>query len=371
VCLTRENFVAYIYGSSLDVEHLTLLMQRTRCMYGVHLDMNPGHTGMEFYRAAPERELPALGRALDTQWEASGAVSDMPGWRFLGRRMIRGMGLMNFPRYIQRGSRDFFYLTLRHVLPGDPLPPLVEPAEAGEGQWTVAGLPQHGFPYAVAKSWLRTNAEDLRLRANVLRFDPLMVRASDAAVHERTVVAFARRGEARDAVLGVWHDGQRFVIGRQPPTAGAVRLGAGYEPGDPAARTARGAFGVDSLGRLLYVELGPAERTGNTGRALEQLLARAGCTSVTLLPEPPGVALGGDRDVEGRAVRDPPGAARLLRAEGPGARRLFPETPVVPLKVWFPLQAKRVRYFPAPKPEPEGEPAASEPLPTALGTSVP
>ena len=32
--------------------------------------------------------------------------------------MIRGMPLMNFPRYIHREARDFFYLTLRHVLPG-------------------------------------------------------------------------------------------------------------------------------------------------------------------------------------------------------------------------------------------------------------
>ena len=118
--LTKENFVAYLYGSSLDADTLALAMQRARCVYGVHLDMNPGHTGLEFYRAAPDgSSLPEVGHALDPQWEARGAVDGMDGWEFMGRRMIRYMGLMNFPRYIGRESRDFFYLTLRHVLPSE------------------------------------------------------------------------------------------------------------------------------------------------------------------------------------------------------------------------------------------------------------
>ena len=60
LCLTKENFVAYLYGSSLDADTLALAMKRARCVYGVHLDMNPGHTGLEFYRSRPE-ELVAGG----------------------------------------------------------------------------------------------------------------------------------------------------------------------------------------------------------------------------------------------------------------------------------------------------------------------
>jgi hypothetical protein len=37
----------------------------------------------------------------------------MPGWDFRAKRLIKGMGLMSFPRYIQREARDYFYLTLR------------------------------------------------------------------------------------------------------------------------------------------------------------------------------------------------------------------------------------------------------------------
>jgi len=320
--------------------------------------MNPGHTGMEFYRAAPAPELPSLGRELDSQWEATGPVPDMPGWKFLARRMIRMMGLMNFPRYIHREQRDFFYLTLRHVLPGDPLPTSVTPPEPGEGQWKVKGLPQHGFPYALAMTSVRPSAAQPDVRAKVLRVDPKMVRAAEVG-DAPPVVVFGRRGEPRDAVLSVWHDAGRFVLAARPPSSTAARLGAGYEPGDPAARRARAAFGVDQLGWLLYAELPDDTKGQDTGRLLADLLRAAGCSALTLLPEASGVALGGDRDLDGQPARAAGSGTRLVRAAGPGARRIFRETPVVPLTVWYPLQAKRIRYFPKPKSEESGD-AGSE-----------
>jgi hypothetical protein len=97
LCLTREGFVGYFYGSETAAETLAQAMIAARCRYGLHLDMNAGHSGLEFYRAAPEAELPSLARPLQSDWEAEGRVSGMEGWRFRGRRMIRGMGLMNFP----------------------------------------------------------------------------------------------------------------------------------------------------------------------------------------------------------------------------------------------------------------------------------
>src|SRR5688572_19551756 len=70
VCQTKENFIAYFYGASIDADHLTTAMVRARCIYGIHLDMNPGHTGLEFYRADKEPALGSLDRKLDPQWEA-------------------------------------------------------------------------------------------------------------------------------------------------------------------------------------------------------------------------------------------------------------------------------------------------------------
>ena len=149
LCLTNDNFIAYFYGSSCDADHLALAMQRAHCQYGIHLDMNPGHTGLEFYRAGPKGTLPTIDRKLDKQWETRGPVPQMDGWEFIGRRMLRYMGLMNFPRYIDREARDFFYLTLRPLLPGKPLSDLTD-SNKGEGKWQVSGLPQHGFPPAIA-----------------------------------------------------------------------------------------------------------------------------------------------------------------------------------------------------------------------------
>ena len=44
--------------------------------------------------------------------------------------------LMNFPRYIRRESRDFFYMTLRPLLPGPKLALGRDPGFEGEGRGT-------------------------------------------------------------------------------------------------------------------------------------------------------------------------------------------------------------------------------------------
>ena len=61
ICLTRENFIAYFYGTEIAAEVLAQAMIRARCKFGIHLDMNVGHTGLEFYRVAPAPELPGRG----------------------------------------------------------------------------------------------------------------------------------------------------------------------------------------------------------------------------------------------------------------------------------------------------------------------
>src|SRR5690606_16306020 len=48
--LTQDGFLAYFYGTKIDADHLGRSMLAARCDYGLHLDMNQGHTGLEFYR---------------------------------------------------------------------------------------------------------------------------------------------------------------------------------------------------------------------------------------------------------------------------------------------------------------------------------
>jgi hypothetical protein len=367
ICLTKEHFIAYFYGADLSPEALAQAMIQARCAFGLALDMNSGHSGLEFYKVAPAEELPSLGRPLSSDWEAEGEVPGLDGYRFRARRLIRGMGLMHFPRYIKREARDYFYMTLRSALPGAPLAPAVASPLPGEGEWRLKGLPQHGFPYAVALTEVRPDAARPAVRVRVLKIDPKTVSAEKSA--DRTAgktVAVIDAGEApRSPAEGtsLWHSAGAFAIGQAAPVPGAVRLASG--PGSLAgAGAAVAAIGVhDEEGMLVYVEItgGPATQPASAAGALaatapldakmlEQLLKKLGCSSRLFLAEPLPVALGGDTDLGGSAARAPSGAnvVRLARAVAPGAQRIFPDTPVVPFGTWYPLQQQRIRYFKKP-----------------------
>lgn len=92
ICLLKGGALAYFFGTSVSADILGQGMAAYQCEYGVHLDMNSGHSGFEFYR-----------------------VEDVEGTDFKAERMIRNMWHMNFPRYIKRDGRDFFFLTLRQL----------------------------------------------------------------------------------------------------------------------------------------------------------------------------------------------------------------------------------------------------------------
>ncbi|MRG91795.1 hypothetical protein [Polyangium spumosum] len=359
MCLTKEKFVAYFYGADLGPEGLAQAMIQTRCSYGLALDMNAGHSGLEFYKVAPEGEMDALGRPLQYDWESEGTVSGIDGWKFRGRRFIRGMGLMNFPRYIKREARDFFYMTLRHVLPGQGLSPVAQPPASGEGQWRVKGLPHHGFPYALATTELRFDAARPDRKARVVKIDPRTVSAARATGQDtsKTVVVLdAGPAEAGAGAASLWASPGAFAIGDAPPVEGAIRLATG----SPSAAVAAAAVGVnDKDGMLLYVELvSPADASAADAKALDELLKNAGCSTRLLLGKPLALALGGDTDLAGAAVHPPQGptAVRLTRSEAPGGRRFLEDAAIVPFNTWYPLQQKRIRYFKKPAKDPaEGE----------------
>jgi hypothetical protein len=100
----------------------------------------------------------------------------------------------------------------------------------------------------------------------------------------------------------------------------------------------------------LEVEAPPANASAADGKILDQMLKKLGCGTRLSLAHPLAIALGGDSDLAGTAVRAPsgPGAVRLSRAEAAGGRRIFEDTPIVPFDVWYPLQQKRIRYFKKP-----------------------
>jgi hypothetical protein len=343
LCLTKENFIAYFYGASVDPDVLGLAMQRARCVYGIHLDMNAGHTGLEFYRIARQGKLPNVGRPLEDLWEAKGPVTGMPGFEFLGRRMIRLMALMNFPRYVGTQQRDFFYLTLRHILPGEPVPAAVSPPEPGEGHFRVQGLTQHGWPPAIASTNLRASVERPGARVGLIRLDPRALSARRAASpNEKVVIAFRAptSGEGLDDALWLGPT-KGFVVGRDPPEPEAARISNGILAKDGATREAQAAAGVDGAGMLVYARVTEGADVARDASLLRDALTRAGCKDVLLFPRPLGVELGSDKPADRGASATPDGTV-LVRRESPGARRIFPETPIVGPKTWALLQAQRV-----------------------------
>jgi len=369
ICLTREDFVAYFYGAELSAEALAQGMIQARCKFGIHLDMNVGHTGLEFYRAAPAADLIPLGRPVQPDWEAEGPVTGLPSWNFRGRRMIRYMPLMNFPRFIHREQRDFFYLTLRHVLPG------IDPPGASTGQhWQTRGLPQHGFPFALATTKVALDPSHPELTAKLLKVDPRVVAMQGApGVDDAApaVVVFSGIARAKNDRPTLWLSRGFFSIGEEPPDGG-TGLFSGLSPAERVISGPVAAVGVaDDDGMLVYAETDAPD----AGRALDRLLGTLGCSSRMLLPRALAPALGGTMTLDGAPVVPADVASvRLVRRAAPGAKSIFEDTPIVPPEVWQPLQMRRIRYFkkaaPTAAPGASGGPATLAPAGVPLQSST-
>lgn len=376
LCLTEEGFIAYFYGNEIDWMPLARTMVQARCRYGIHLDMNPGHTGLEFYRAAPTGSLPPLGRPVQKDWEAEGTIEGMEGWSFRARRMVRFMGLMNFPRYIQREARDYFYLTLRSVLPGHDLAPGANPPEPDEGKWRTRGLPQHGYPFAIATTRIRPEPSRPDLHAFLLKIDPRVARPEvpSGLLGKAPILASLSNADVVARQPTLWIEGSGVAsIGGSASTPDAIAVVSGMSTEAPEASDAVAAIGVeDETGMVVLAELREDHGPGRLGSTLRGVMKQLGCSSFMLLRKPLMPVLGDEpppRDARGSTFGR---VLRMVRVQAPGARQIFGDTPVVNAKEWVPLQAKRVRYFRhAQAASPRASAAPSADAPPMPGASEP
>jgi hypothetical protein len=298
----------------------------------------------------------------------------MPGWEFQGRRMIKYMALMNFPRYINRESRDFFFLTLRHILPGAAIP-----ADLGAKQsWQTKGLPQHGWPFAIATATLspdkkrpHTQLEAVKLDARMLALAP----AGAPTASADTVITFAA-GQPGKSPLALWWTRRGFSIASPSDSRltaleakqSAKAVGFGIAPEASAGKVIVAAAGVDAAGFAVYLEIMSGHERGSDTRLLSSTLAELGCSQVVLFEQSLLAANGGVRGLDGRAPTTQKRGVHLVRGVAPGARRFFKDTPVVHPDIWAPLQRKRVRYFRKPTP---AQPSDAEAPPAPAPTPVP
>ncbi len=370
ICLTKEGFVGYFWGNDIGPEPLGRAMLAARCTFGIHLDMNPGLAGFELYNVQSANDFQPLGRPLQADWEVEGTLKDMPDLKFRARRMIKSMGHILFPRYIHRDARDFFYLTKRNVLPGTPVP---APFGAESGAFRTKGLPQHGFPYALALTTVKVGEHTARL----LRVDPRTVKPEPAGTPDAStlVATFARplrgrggSGKKSDAGAAsaastakrLWLSGHVFAIGAKAPAEGALAIVDVLPPGSADTYAAVGVSDED--GMLQWVELAPEDAGDPAAR--EQMLAllqRMGCSQRALVGGDVRAFPGGSLDTAGQPAVPGPEQIRLVRDRAPGARALFENVEIVPQSVWYPLQQQRVKWRPtlAPKEKPAASASAS------------
>ena len=369
LCLARKGgFAAYLYGTKVDHARLGKAMLAVGCDYGLHLDMNQGHTGIELYRVYPDGSLPKLTGKLDGHWQAEGPVLGMPGYTFRGRKLTRGMQLMHFPRYIRRGARDYFYLTLKPTLPGRELSGRGA-SEPGEGAWAAAEAPPARFPQSIATTTLRPDAARPESKVHVVKFDPGTLRlASPAEAPAPSVVEFAQNAAPHAGAAGVprlWLDEGRAAIGVTAPRAGATPLWAG----EAAPREVRAGACVDDEGMVLYAEVATAADPLRDRALLDLTFDAAQCEARLYLTTPLALALAGERDLSGHPARLRSGGIRLVRSTAPHARHVFTDTKVLTPAEWVPLQ-RQTRYFPKPE-QPEPAPSGTPPTTSAPDSEEP
>ena len=360
ICLTKDNFIGYFWGGDISAKELADAMLRVHCSFGMHLDMNPGLAGFEFYQIAPATELPPIGRPLDREWEEEATFRDMPDVRYRARRMLRSMVAVNFPTYLHRNARDFFYLTLRDVLPGSNLQASAGASQANagatslagalgaaaqlgtaaaDGVWQTRGLPQRGFPYAMAETSLPAS------HSRALRIDPRALSVGGPRSGE--LIAFPRLPAPVDGELGIWYHGDKFVVARVAPAVGDVLVAAGVTREHASAAVARRVMCVDRAGMLTVAELPRNSADSDSVARIDGMLSGAGC-DLRLFVKGKAILVGGAPwgDARDAMARD---YVRFGRGTTPSAKPFFQETPVVSPAIWQPLQSQRIRYFRKPK----------------------
>ena len=204
MCLTSEGFMMYFWGKAMSSDALADAMLAARCVRGLHLDMNDRHTAFELYNVQPiSQPFADLGRPVDRELEFEMNVPDSQNaYHMRGRKLVRSMTPMRFPRYIQRDPRDFFYLTLRPTLPGPAIALSGAPRAEGEGQFQTSGLPHAGWPHAFARTFLGGEAGQ---RTWLVRIDPRRAPPAPVAPEGQTrTLAYLRDAATQRGPLSLY-----------------------------------------------------------------------------------------------------------------------------------------------------------------------
>ena len=384
ICWTKSNNIVYSLAYSVNEMTFAETMKRAGCHYLIQLDVNAGHSGFEFSKVTGKKMTPALDRELDEQWEAEGPVKDRDDLVFRTKKFFKKMALMRFPRYLGKEPRDFFYLTLKRILPG----PAIAPGPGEIEDWRTDGIPGNSFPPSFAYATVHPAG---RKAVKLVRVDPksISIAAGSAAAGGMEGGRLTFPSWMKISVAGEpgWDivEGEKAVIFGYDEPAG--RWEVSIEPWKDDIKAAYGkviairipsdaenenvpAAGVLGIGPHHFFTW--AESSDNDMETMKNVLERAGVTQVVKIPARAGDSTTGAgwsftsaQDEEAKFMpllaekAFSPDQPFLTFAAAPQQEpvRLFPDTDIVPPKVWNPPQVKRIRYF---RPEPTPDAGVAE-----------
>ncbi len=238
--VTEDGVLIYGWSRAIGAERLGEAMRRAGVVFALHLDMNPGHIGLELYRPEGEGLAPARGvPAMD-------------------HRLGRWLGV---------DARDFFYLVRADRRPPDLT---LEDAAPGEGRWR----PIHRLDgaAAVSSTWIdgvRVGGRR-QLGALLLEADRLRPHVVPGLAEIRPTTGVPPAGLSLPGPPVIWIDiGLRtdpspygfMVDGRpwRPPQPGVMTLAADV---DGALHIGRYGAGLPVDGRWTDLIQGPALLAG-------------------------------------------------------------------------------------------------------------
>ena len=295
LCVTNAGHLLYAWGDDVSATTLGKAMKMASCVYGMHLDMNPHHTGFIFTNITELKGRNYKSELLDKQMEIDTA------------------------RYIEYAPKDFFYMTLH-----DPTPPSLEGEKGEKTHWEpdpgVQPAPQWmaGLWHASVKNIdvleIEPARASFRVRAGMKEPDS---KTGSARAHElgeddahRVLfaltlgtsetkrprglatdgrVALPMVGDEHSAVLVASEEGQLTIanvrdLASVPAHVDAVELPLIIDEGKLVPLShgharSRAALGVTTSGRVYVVRAAAAAGV----EAMVEVLKSAGCTRAVLL----------------------------------------------------------------------------------------
>jgi hypothetical protein len=221
VCVTKAGSLVYAWGDDVSGTTLGKAMNMAGCIYGMHLDMNPHHTGFIFTN-----------------------ITDLKGKNYKSELLSKQMEIAP-DRYIEYAPKDFFYVLLKEFSPPD----------RGEGSvdWQVdAGLQPapawspslyHAVDGEVELTLIETHRGSFRLRGGSEERIAFPNELTD--VDKKRVLLAVTLGAANDKRARALH------------IDGVTSHARGHEEG-------LGVLAIDAEGLLTL----SAETTGLTGAAM-------------------------------------------------------------------------------------------------------